>query len=89
MELIYPVNLVGASDGAARGDVLTRHGEFLGIWVFERDEEEETGVLRFIPEGENDPLFTEHVRFLGSGTLVGRAMSLLCSSINEWHEQSG
>lgn len=87
MELTYPINLVGANDGAAQGDVLTRYGEFLGVWLFERNDEQETGSFRFIPDGENRPLFTEHVPFLSSGMLIGRAISLLCSSIREWHEQ--
>ncbi|WP_299919724.1 hypothetical protein [uncultured Roseobacter sp.] len=87
MELTYPINLVGADDGAARGDLLTRHGEFLGTWILERDEGEETGIFYFIADGETEPMLTEEIAFLSSGMRMGLAMSSLCRSIREWHDQ--
>ena len=33
VELKYPINLMGAEDGAENGDVVTRDGEFLGTWL--------------------------------------------------------
>lgn len=86
LELRYPINLMGAEDGAETGDVVTRDGEFLGTWSFEKNEAEETGAFRFTAVGENGPTFSENVAFLTSGMLTGLAMSKLCRSIRDWHE---
>lgn len=86
MELRYPINLMGAEDGAENGDVVTRDGEFLGTWSFEKDEAEEIGVFHFTAGGEAEPKFSEGVPFLNSGMLTGLAMSKLCRSIRDWHE---
>jgi hypothetical protein len=86
MELRYPINLMGAEDGAQSGDVVTKYGEFLGTWRFEQNAEEDTGVFHFIAVGESEPMFSEDVAFLTSGMLTGRAMSNLCRSIRDWHE---
>lgn len=86
MELRYPINLMGAGDGAENGDVVTRDGEFLGTWSFEKDEAEETGVFHFTADGEVEPKFSEGVAFLTSGMLTGLAMSNLCRSIRDWHD---
>ncbi len=82
VELRYPINLMGAEDGA----VVTRDGEFLGTWSFEKNEAEETGTFHFIADGEAEPKFSEGVPFLTSGMLTGLAMSKLCRSIRDWHE---
>jgi len=87
MELTYPINLIGLEDDAATGDVLTRYGEYLGIWAFIKDAEKETGVFQFIIDGESEPLFSEIVGVLSSGMLTGFAMSRLCRSIHDWHEE--
>lgn len=86
MELTYPINLVGFEDGFERGDVLTRDGEYLGIWKFLKDEDNETGVFHFVADGENEPMFSEDVPVLSSGLRIGMAMSELCHSIRDWHE---
>jgi hypothetical protein len=86
LELKYPINLMGAEGGAEKGDVVTRDGEFLGTWSFDKNEAEETGVFHFAPCGETEPKFSECVAFLTSGMLTGLAMSNLCRSIRDWHE---
>jgi hypothetical protein len=86
LELKYPINLMGAEGGAEKGDVVTRDGEFLGTWSFDKDEAEETGVFHFTAFGEAEPTFSEGVAFLTSGMLTGLAMSNLCRSIREWHD---
>lgn len=86
MELTYPIHFIGLKDGATSGDVLTRHGEYLGIWAFIEDESNESGLFQFTVHGESEPLFSEHIGVLDSGMLTGLAMSNLCSSIREWHE---
>ncbi|WP_206742594.1 hypothetical protein [Leisingera sp. ANG-S3] len=86
MELTYPINLIGFEDGADHGDVLTRYGEYLGIWTFIKDEDNETGVFSFFADGENEPMFSEGVAVLSSGMRTGMAMSELCRSIRDWHE---
>jgi hypothetical protein len=87
MKYTYPINLVGIDDGATTGEVVTRFGEHLGVWELVEDKEAETGVFHFIPEGENSPLFSETVSYFGSGTLTGLAMSKLCRSIDDWHNE--
>tara|TARA_R110002094_G_scaffold72709_2_gene80908 strand:- start:668 stop:946 length:279 start_codon:yes stop_codon:yes gene_type:complete len=86
MELTYPINLNGFEDDATSGDVLTRYGEYLGTWAFVTDEENETGVFHFTVDDTNEPMFSEGVGVLSSGMLTGMAMSKLCSSIRDWHE---
>ena len=86
MELTYPINLVGFDDGAEHGEVLSRDGEFLGIWMFIKDHDNETGVLHFVADGENEPMFSKGVSILSSGMRTGMAMSELCRSIRDWHE---
>jgi len=87
MELAYPINLIGIDDGAVAGDVLTRDGEYLGRWEFIKNEEQDTGLLQFICDGEGTPMFSEEVGVLSSGMLTGLAMSKLCGSIRDWHEE--
>ncbi|MGJ8597573.1 hypothetical protein [Sulfitobacter sp.] len=87
MELTYPINLIGYDNDAINGDVLTRHGEYLGSWMFIKDEEKETGVFQFVADGESAPLFSEGVPFLSSGMLTGMAMSKLCASIIDWSDE--
>ena len=87
MELSYPINLIGLEDGVTTGDVLTRYGEYLGIWEFIEDELNESGLFQFTAHGESEPLISEHVSVLDSGMLTGLAMSKLCSAIREWHER--
>ena len=86
MELTYPINLVGFENDVDRGDVLTSDGEYLGVWTFIKDEDNETGVLHFVADGESEPMFTENVPVLSSGMRIGMAMSDLCRSIRDWHE---
>jgi len=86
MELAYPINLVGFGEGLKQGDVLTRDGEYLGVWTFIEDEDNETGVFDFVADGESEPMFTETVPVLSSGMRTGMAMSDLCRSIRDWHE---
>jgi len=71
MELTYPINLSGHEDGDASGEVLTRHGEYLGKWTFTENEAKETGVFHFIVDGEIEPLFSEAVSVTNSGLLTG------------------
>lgn len=80
MELQYPINLIGYEEGAGTGDTLTRYGEYLGKWTFIEDGKSQTGVFKFVLDGENEPLFSEDVGSLDSGRLTGLAMSRLCGS---------
>ncbi len=84
MELQYPINLVGIEDDAASGDVITRDGEFIGVWTFNKAGE--SGTIHFTADGESEPMFSEGVGILDSGTLTGLAMRRLCGSIREWHD---
>ncbi|WP_459431792.1 hypothetical protein [Roseivivax sp.] len=86
MELKYLIKLVGFESDVERGDVLTRDGEYLGVWTFIKDEDNETGVIHFVADGESEPMFTENVPALSSGMWTGMAMSDLCRSIRDWHE---
>ena len=87
MELKYPINLIGLEEGATTGEVLTSYGEYLGVWVFIVSECDESSFFQFTAHGENEPLFIERVGVLDSGMLKGLAMSKLCSSIRDWHEE--
>jgi hypothetical protein len=86
MKLTYPINLVGFESDVERGDVVTRDGEYLGVWTFIKDEDNETGVICFVADGESEPMFTENIPFLSSAMRTGMAMSDLCRSIRDWHE---
>lgn len=86
VELTYPINLNGFEDGSISGDLVTRYGEFLGVWAFVKDEDNETGMFHFTVYGESEPKFSEQVGVLSSGMLTGLAMSKLCGSIRDWHE---
>ncbi|WP_170765316.1 hypothetical protein [Ruegeria lacuscaerulensis] len=87
MELTYPINFVGFEHGATSGDVITRDGEILGSWTFIKDEED-TGEFQFFADGETEPMFTEGVAFLSSGLRVGMALSTICRTIRDWHDES-
>ena len=91
MELEYPINLIGIENGAQSGDVLCRYGEVLGRWELETTGEHDgiaMGELHFTPHGGTERLFSEGIPSMESGLLFGKAMSFLCASIREWHEQS-
>ncbi len=86
VELRYPINLMGAEDGAENGDVVTRDGEFLGTWSFDKNEAEETGTFHFTADGEAEPKFSESVPFLTSGMLTGLLFFQADDGIRDWHE---
>ncbi|MBU1827442.1 MAG: hypothetical protein KJ731_03035 [Alphaproteobacteria bacterium] len=86
MELRYPINFIGHEEGATKGDVLTRDGEYLGTWFFYGDDE--SGDFHFVADGETEPMFSEGVSFRRSGLLEGMALSSICRSIREWFEES-
>ncbi len=88
MELTYPINFVGFENGDVSGEVITRDGEFLGNWTFEKDEAEDTGAFHFTVDGESEPLFTEGFAFLDSRLKTGLALSTICRSIREWLEEN-
>lgn len=88
MELTYPINFIGQEDGDASGEVLSRHGEYLGKWTFTEDEANETGVFHFILDGETEPMFSEDVGVLSSGMRTGLALSTICRTIRDWHEEA-
>jgi len=87
MELTYPINLIGHDEGNTVGEVVTRHGEYLGKWTFTEGAEKISGAFYFIVDGDAEPLFSESVPFLSSGMLTGLAMSRICRSIRVWHEE--
>ncbi|WP_276718111.1 hypothetical protein [Pseudooceanicola nitratireducens] len=88
MELLYPINLVGFEEDETSGDVVTRFGEFLGVWTFVRNDAEDRGVFTFTPDGSDAPLFVQTANSLESGLMVGRALSDFCSEIRDWHDES-
>ena len=88
MELTYPINFVGFENGDVSGEVITRDGEFLGNWTFTKDEAKDTGAFHFVVDGESEPLFSEGFAFLDSRLKTGLALSTICRSIREWHEES-
>lgn len=88
MELTYPINFIGYGEGKDNGDVVTRHGEYIGAWRFIEDKENESGSFEFIADGETEPLISESVAFLDSGLLTGMALSNIGRSIREWHDES-
>lgn len=73
MDYIYPINFVGHNEWLdsgyepklAQGDVVTRDGEFLGMWrVVDYDHEDEysSGRIEFILDGESTVKFAEKSR---------------------------
>lgn len=88
MELTYSINVVGFENGDTSGEVITRDEEFLGNWTFEKDEAEETGAFHFVVDGESEPLFSDGFVFLDSRLKTGLALSTICKSIREWHEEN-
>ncbi|WP_107497577.1 hypothetical protein [Thalassobius sp. I31.1] len=87
MDYTYPINLVGAEEEGNSGEVVPRHGEYIGTWSFSKNEAQETSVFEFVADGETGVRFSEDVPFLDSGSLMGLAMSRLCGFIREWHEE--
>jgi len=87
MEMKYLINLVGLEDGETSGDVITKYGEFLGKWKFTENKKRESGLFEFFAQEQSEPLFSEGVGVVDSGMLTGLAMSRLCSSISDWHDE--
>lgn len=94
MELRYPINLIGVTEGETSGDVLTQDGEFLGTWALTENpiegdpDGEQGGVLKFIADSQDHEMITREFAPLGSGMLRGLAMSELCADIRKWHESN-
>lgn len=98
MSLNYLINLEGhdawlesgyASD-LAGGDVITRDGEFLGIWrVVEYDPkaDDKGGRYEFVIDGEDRIEFCEEFAFLDYRVSRGLAFSNLARAIREWYER--
>ena len=97
MDLAYPINFVGVDEWMdsvyqpelAQGDVITRDGEFLGIWrVVDYDHEDaySSGRFEFIVDGQDVVKFSEDFDMLDVRIHRGSAMSRLCRTIKEWHE---
>lgn len=86
MELKYPINLVNIDQGATAGDVVTRDGEVLGAWSLANDVGGEGAILAFVSDGQSEPIFLERIHFRDSGMHTGLAMSQLCASIRDWHD---
>jgi hypothetical protein len=97
MDLIYPINFVGHDEwmesgyslGLAGGDVITRDGEFLGVWrVVEYDPEadDKGGRYEFILDGQDVVKFSKKFAPLDSGINRGLALSNLTRAIKEWRE---
>lgn len=98
MDYIYPINFVGHDEWLdsgyelklAQGDVVTRDGEFLGMWrVVDYDQEDEysSGRIEFIVDGESTVKFTEDFAALDIRTSRGFALSQLTRTIRLWHEE--
>ncbi len=97
MELEYPINFMGHDewlDGGydpklAKGDVVTRDGEYLGTWRvvgYEPEDDYSSGQFEFIADGEDVVMFAEKFGMLDVRSQRGFAMSQLCRTIREWHE---
>lgn len=86
MELKYPINLVGMDTGDTTGDVVTKHGEFVGTWALREDPDTCSGVLTFMEDGGSEPIFSEAIGVVDSGLHRGVAMSQLCAAIRDWHD---
>jgi len=84
MELDYPVNLYGYDYGEETGDVLSRHGEFLGAWKITPTGPEEvngSAKIQFYEVASDKPIFTEEIVSYGSGLHTGMAISKICKRI--------
>ena len=82
----YPINLVGMDTGDITGDVVTKHGEFVGTWTLREDPATSSGVLTFVEDGGSAPMFREDIGVVDSGLHRGMAMSQLCAAIRDWHD---
>ena len=97
MDLIYPINLVGHEEwvesgfepALASGDVITRDGEFIGIWrvadYFLEDDYLDR-AYEFLPLGSDLPMFYAAFGLVDSRTSRGLAQSRICRGIREWHD---
>jgi hypothetical protein len=92
MQLKFPINLIDIDSEASTGDVVTRDGEYLGVWALTQDPDrhpDDFGArLRFIPDGQTEYLFEEIIASQESGVSNGLATSRLCRAIREWHEET-
>ena len=84
MESGYALALAG-------GDVITRDGEFLGVWrVVEYDPKADGdgdgGRYEFILDGQDSVKFSEGFAFLDIRASRGLALSTLARAIKEWLE---
>ena len=97
MDLIYPINFVGHDEwmnsgyalDMAKGEVITRDGEFLGIWrvvAYDPNADNEGGRYEFVRDGQDAVQFSEHFGILDSRISRGFALSNLTRTIKEWHE---
>ena len=80
----YALNLAG-------GDVLTRHGEVLGVWrvvAYNPEADDEGGRYEFILNGQELVMFSEEFAFLDFRTSRGLALSNVTRAIKEWQETS-
>ncbi|NBR89978.1 MAG: hypothetical protein EBS68_08700 [Rhodobacteraceae bacterium] len=100
MELRYSINLVGHDEwmesgyslDRAKGDVITKDGEFIGRWrVAEYDpaSDDAGGKYEFFEDGHIIPKFVEGFAFLDFRGSRGLAMTKLLDSIGEWHDKHG
>jgi len=72
-ELTYPINLMDFG-AKSSGDVLTRDGEYLGVW--HTDDRCEQGWIKFTPDGADQPLFQDLM------------MGVLCARIGQWAREN-
>lgn len=97
MDLIYPINFIGHdkwmesgyAPKLARGDVITRDGEVLGIWQvvnYDHKDKYSSGRFEFILNGEDVKKFAEDFAKLDVRTSRGFALSNLTKAIREWNE---
>lgn len=97
MDLIYPINFVGHDEWMssgyalkrARGDVITREGEVLGVWrvvAYDPEANDEGGRYEFILNGQDVIKFAEDFAHLDFRTSRGLALSTLTREIKEWQE---
>ena len=98
MDYIYPINFVGHDEWLdigykpklAQGDVVTRDGEFLGMWRvvdYDHGDEYSSGRIEFITDGESTVKFAEDFAALDIRTSRGFALSQLTRTIRAWHEE--
>jgi hypothetical protein len=99
MDLIYPINFVGHDEWMAsgyalqhaKGDVITRYGEVLGVWrVVEYEVEPEAddvgGRYEFLENGQDTVKFSVAFAILDSRMSRGLALSNITRAIREWHD---